>query len=445
MSINNILPGTQLPGASKAPADKHGLSVTGKSGTGKSGAGQSEQARPASFGEAIARLPGRNADANRGTQESTAADALAGEVLAPQVQMDPSNSALAQPSAWWQQLVAEATISSESEFPPMVAVSETISALQLTATDSLSGRITAAADKVITTEQMAKLEADASLENPSLHDSVLQNASQTLAAGSEAAKSMASQPIAPGLTAQAVIATAGSEGKNDAGRQASATATAATAQLSSADLSALTSSAADASKLESTASTLTRIGDPDQATVRMSAGPDISPTHGVTGQAGSALSAGSTSATPGTPSPQVSAPLSSPQWGGELGQQLVNISRRGDQRVSLNLNPAELGPLTVELKVVDQMAQLQFLSGQPQVRQAVEQAIPQLREALAEQGISLGETSVGEQRNAREQFAQSGGSRSHQGSSTADELPPTDTSDATTSISAAAGRINLYV
>ncbi|MFD1690747.1 flagellar hook-length control protein FliK [Azotobacter chroococcum] len=41
-------------------------------------------------------------------------------------------------------------------------------------------------------------------------------------------------------------------------------------------------------------------------------------------------------------------------------------------------------------------AQAQFLSAHPQVRAAVEQAIPQLREALAEQGIALGETSVGE-------------------------------------------------
>ncbi|BBI58867.1 hypothetical protein HSBAA_01730 [Vreelandella sulfidaeris] len=40
----------------------------------------------------------------------------------------------------------------------------------------------------------------------------------------------------------------------------------------------------------------------------------------------------------------------------------------------------------------------------------LEQAIPQLREALAEQGISLGETSVGDQRDPNAQaFAQSGG------------------------------------
>ena len=78
----------------------------------------------------------------------------------------------------------------------------------------------------------------------------------------------------------------------------------------------------------------------------------------------------------------------------------------------MQLNPAELGPLSISLKFGEQGAQAHFLSAHAQVRQVLEQAIPQLREALAEQGISLGETSVGEQRDPNAQgFAQSGGGR----------------------------------
>ncbi|MEQ6887217.1 flagellar hook-length control protein FliK [Halomonas sp. CS7] len=95
----------------------------------------------------------------------------------------------------------------------------------------------------------------------------------------------------------------------------------------------------------------------------------------------------------------IQAPVSSPAWSQQLGQQLVRLSQQGgDQRVELKLHPAELGPLSVSLKMSDHGAQAQFVSAHAQVRQALEQAIPQLREALAEQGISLGETSVGEQR-----------------------------------------------
>ncbi|KGE78520.1 flagellar hook-length control protein FliK, partial [Halomonas salina] len=95
----------------------------------------------------------------------------------------------------------------------------------------------------------------------------------------------------------------------------------------------------------------------------------------------------------------LSAPVGSQSWPRQLGQQLLQFARQGgEQRIEMRLHPAELGPLSVTLKVGDQGAQAHFLSAHGQVRHALEQAIPQLREALAEQGISLGETSVGEQR-----------------------------------------------
>ncbi|SNY98048.1 flagellar hook-length control protein FliK [Halomonas sp. hl-4] len=100
----------------------------------------------------------------------------------------------------------------------------------------------------------------------------------------------------------------------------------------------------------------------------------------------------------------VNTPVTSPAWPQQLGQQLVQFAQRGgDQLVQMQLHPAELGPLSISLKVGEQGAQAHFLSGHAQVRQVIEQAIPQLREALAEQGISLGETSVGEQNESSDQ------------------------------------------
>ncbi|WP_136064843.1 flagellar hook-length control protein FliK [Modicisalibacter radicis] len=101
--------------------------------------------------------------------------------------------------------------------------------------------------------------------------------------------------------------------------------------------------------------------------------------------------------------PTLSAPLASAEWQQSLGQQLVNLQQRGDQRVQLHLHPAELGPLSIHLKVDDQMAQAQFMSANPHVRAAVEQAIPQLREALGEAGIQLGEAMVGDQQQGQDQ------------------------------------------
>jgi len=117
--------------------------------------------------------------------------------------------------------------------------------------------------------------------------------------------------------------------------------------------------------------------------------------------------AGVTGSAP-TGSATLHAPLASPEWRQGLSQQLIGLHQRGEQQIELHLNPAELGPLSISLKLGELGAQAHFLSAHPQVRHAIEQAIPQLREALAEQGINLGEASVGEQRQQQAQGDRSG-------------------------------------
>jgi len=126
------------------------------------------------------------------------------------------------------------------------------------------------------------------------------------------------------------------------------------------------------------------------------------------GTAGHAAGAAST---PAPATATLSAPVASAQWQQGLGQQLIQLHQRGGQQVQLHLHPAELGPLSVQLKVDDQLAQAQFLSHNPQVRAAIEQAIPQLRAALNEAGIQLGEAMVGEQPQPGQQDASGGSGR----------------------------------
>lgn len=143
----------------------------------------------------------------------------------------------------------------------------------------------------------------------------------------------------------------------------------------------------------------------------------------------------------------LAAPVQSPAWPGQLGQQLVQFARQGgEQQIEMRLNPAELGPLSVTLKVTEQGAQAQFLSSHAQVRQVLEQAIPQLREALAEQGISLGETSVGEQRHQDAQAFANRNGRGQGGTDMGDETTalPGDAMPGTSSTLALDGRVNLY-
>ncbi|PMR70499.1 flagellar hook-length control protein FliK, partial [Halomonas heilongjiangensis] len=157
-------------------------------------------------------------------------------------------------------------------------------------------------------------------------------------------------------------------------------------------------------------------------------------------------------ATPAATQATLPAPLATPAWPQQftqqVGQQLAMLGQRGgEQRIELHLNPAELGPLTVSLKVSGQAAQAQFLSAHAPVRSAVEQAIPQLREALAEQGISLGEASVGEQPRdeAPRDFAGRGSAGAGVAGEPGDELDGHGASATTAAADIALdGRVDLY-
>ncbi|WP_447981484.1 flagellar hook-length control protein FliK [Achromobacter kerstersii] len=108
---------------------------------------------------------------------------------------------------------------------------------------------------------------------------------------------------------------------------------------------------------------------------------------------------------------QIATPVGGTHWGTELGQQVVMMStnaRQGMQTAELRLDPPDLGPLRVSLNLADGVASASFVSAHASVRQAIETAIPQLQQALAQAGISLGQTSVGEQ-TAQQEFAQQNG------------------------------------
>ncbi len=87
--------------------------------------------------------------------------------------------------------------------------------------------------------------------------------------------------------------------------------------------------------------------------------------------------------------------VGTPAWDHALGQKVVWMAAGAEQSASLTLNPPDLGPVQVVINVSNAQADASFFSAQPEVRQALEAALPKLKEMLAEAGISLRQTSVG--------------------------------------------------
>ena len=94
------------------------------------------------------------------------------------------------------------------------------------------------------------------------------------------------------------------------------------------------------------------------------------------------------------PADKLTGRVGSPAWDQQLGQKVVWMAAGGDQSATLTLNPPDLGPVQVVLTVTNDQADAAFMSAQPEVRQALEAAMPRLREMMSEAGIAFGSATV---------------------------------------------------
>lgn len=100
-------------------------------------------------------------------------------------------------------------------------------------------------------------------------------------------------------------------------------------------------------------------------------------------------------ATPAPASAPVATPVGAPGWGNEVGDKVVWMVGRQETRAELVLNPPQLGRIEVSLTMNGDQATATFTSANASVREALENAMPRLREVLQGAGISLGQTQVG--------------------------------------------------
>jgi flagellar hook-length control protein FliK len=94
---------------------------------------------------------------------------------------------------------------------------------------------------------------------------------------------------------------------------------------------------------------------------------------------------------------RLSAALGSLDFAPALGQQIRVLVQDGVQHARLHLNPAEMGPITVQIALDGLAAQVHLAAEQPLTRQALEQAMPVLASTLREGGLTLSGGGVFEQ------------------------------------------------
>jgi flagellar hook-length control protein FliK len=93
--------------------------------------------------------------------------------------------------------------------------------------------------------------------------------------------------------------------------------------------------------------------------------------------------------TPPMPQAHVAAPVDSPGFAPALATQVRWLVRDGLQHAQLSLNPAEMGPVTVQIVLDGREARIDFRADLAATRQAIEASLPVLAAALDDSGLRL--------------------------------------------------------
>lgn len=101
---------------------------------------------------------------------------------------------------------------------------------------------------------------------------------------------------------------------------------------------------------------------------------------------------------PALPTTQVPLPMQHPQWGDALSEKVMWVTNQKLQGAEIKLNPPQLGPIEVRVSLNNDsgqsQAQVHFTAQHALTRDALESAMPRLREMFNANGVDLVDVNV---------------------------------------------------
>lgn len=123
--------------------------------------------------------------------------------------------------------------------------------------------------------------------------------------------------------------------------------------------------------------------------------PRFSEVLGGLSAAGAATSTASTASTNATTQQTIHSQFGSASWANEVTEQVRSFTLQKIEVAELKLNPQDLGPIRVEIALDQGNAAIHFSAARDDVRDALAQNIDNLRDSLANAGVSLQNASTG--------------------------------------------------
>lgn len=95
--------------------------------------------------------------------------------------------------------------------------------------------------------------------------------------------------------------------------------------------------------------------------------------------------------------------LSREAAGEKVSEQVQMMMSKNLKNIDIRLDPPELGRMQIRMSMNNDVASVHFTVSNPQAREMVEQAMPRLREMMAQQGLQLSDSSVQQQNSGSQQ------------------------------------------
>ncbi len=142
-------------------------------------------------------------------------------------------------------------------------------------------------------------------------------------------------------------------------------------------------------------------------------------------------------------------PLQHADWNNQFAQRITWLASHKIQAAELRLNPQHLGPIDIQIRMDGDQANLVFGAAHAQVRDAIEAALPRLREMFAAQGLNVAQVDVNLRDGGERQFAGGEGGSHGNGGGAGGTGGDADTNELTgatgpVAIQVASGLVDLF-
>lgn len=99
-------------------------------------------------------------------------------------------------------------------------------------------------------------------------------------------------------------------------------------------------------------------------------------------------------------------PVADKGWDNAFAQRVVWVANNHQQSAQLHVTPPNLGPVEIRISMNGEQTSAMFISPHASVREAIESALPRLREMFSDSGLTLGNVNVTSQHQQQQQAQQ---------------------------------------